>query len=226
MDNQGNMIVVWILAVVLIVFGLGYLLLKYQRVNAMSKAIKAGDFEKILVLCDEPRNRKMLGNYTCDLYQFNALRSLKRMDELKEALDEAIANYGGQELEKILELYYHYFLNHKDYTYALKLLSDIRDTGNNPFILCSEWSYQVIAEGRHDLFNAMEDAVNANTFKGYSLGIVLYLMGLQLEWEGGLEEAKGYYQTAMECLPPLAIYKTLCERHIDAVDDRMDTADA
>ena len=225
MDNQGNMLLLTILAVLFLVGGVGYLLIKYRRTNAMNQAIQQKDYEKILELCEQDRYKTILGPLVCDLYRFNALRSLGKIDELKQALDTAVQLYGGRDQEKILELYYHYFLNHGDHTYAQKLLNDIRDTGNEPFILCSEWSYQVIAQGRNDLFNDMEDAINNDTFKGASLGTVLYLMGLQLEKDNDLEQAKGYFETATQCFLPSAIYMTLCHRHMDAIDAQMDRLD-
>ena len=71
----------------------------------------------------------------------------------------------------------------------------------------------------------MEDAINNDTFKGASLGTVLYLMGLQLEKDNDLEQAKGYFETATQCFLPSAIYMTLCHRHMDAIDAQMDRLD-
>lgn len=223
--ETGNMIVIWVLVILAVIGGSLYMLVKYRRVSALNTAIKQKDYEAILSLSTQEHYRKMLGVLTCDLYRFNALRSLERMEELKAELNQAIEQYSSSDLEKLLELYYHYFLNKGDLEYAQKLLEDIRGCANEPFILCSEWSYQVIAQGRCDLFNEMEDAVNENTFKGFSLGTVLYLMGLQLEKEGDLEQAKGYYETSMQCFLPTAIYMTLCKRHIDAIDDALDEQD-
>ena len=222
MNNQGNMIVVWIIIIVVVFFGVGYLLRKYQRISVLNKTIDQKDYKKLLTLCEELPYRKMLGDFTCDLYRFYALRSSNQMDALKEALEQGIQFYGGKDLEKLLELYYHYFLVHGDYKYAEKLLNDIRDTNLESFILCSEWSYQVIAQGRNDLFNEMEDAVNDNTFKGFSLGVILYLMGLQLEHDGDYEQAKGYYETATQCFVTDDIYMTLCKRHMEQIDEKLD----
>lgn len=39
MNNQGNMIVVWIIIIVVVFFGVGYLLRKYQRISVLNKTI-------------------------------------------------------------------------------------------------------------------------------------------------------------------------------------------
>lgn len=38
MGNQGNMLMVWIIVVVVMVGGLGYLLIKYKRYNILNRA--------------------------------------------------------------------------------------------------------------------------------------------------------------------------------------------
>lgn len=226
MGNQGNMLLVWIIIVVVMVGGLGYLLIKYRRFSTLNKAIKENQYDKILELCEQPGYRKTLGNLSCDLYEYNALRAQGKMEQLKESIDNAIQQYGGKELEKILELYYHYFLHHNDSQYAQKLLGDIRDTGNEPFIQSSEWCYQVIVENRNDLVNEMEDQVNANVFSGNNLGVVLYLIALQLQNDGDLEEALEYYKTAMQCFVPNAIYMELARRNTALIEKKLDEAEA
>ena len=109
--------------------------------------------------------------------------------------------------------------------YAKKLLADIRDTGNAPFVQCCEWCYQVVAEHRNDLANEMEDQVNANVFSGYNLGIVLYLIAFQLQNEGDLKEALEYYKTAMQCFVPHAIYMELSSRNVEMIENKLNEAD-
>ena len=225
MGNQGNMLMVWIIVVVVMVGGLGYLLIKYRRYSVLNRAIKEKNYELIIELSEQPSYRKALGNLSCDLYKFNAFRSMGRIDDLKQSIDNAIQLYGGKDLEKILELYFHYILHHNDAEYAKKLLADIRDTGNAPFVQCCEWCYQVVAEHRNDLANEMEDQVNANVFSGYNLGIVLYLIAFQLQNEGDLKEALEYYKTAMQCFVPHAIYMELSSRNVEMIENKLNEAD-
>ena len=221
MGNQGTMLMVWIIVVVVMVGGLGYLLIKYRRYSVLNRAIKEKKYELIVELSEQPSYRKALGNLSCDLYKFNAFRSMGRIDDLKQSIDNAVQLYGGKDLEKILELYFHYFLHHNDAEYAKKLLADIRDTGNAPFVQCCEWCYQVVAEHRNDLVNEMEDQVNANAFSGFNLGVVLYLIAFQLQHNGDLEGALEYYKTAMQCFAPSTIYMELSKRNSDLIEKKL-----
>ena len=47
------MLLLTILTVLVLVGGVGYLLIKYRRTNAMNQAIKQKDYEKILELCEQ-----------------------------------------------------------------------------------------------------------------------------------------------------------------------------
>ena len=134
--------------------------------------------------------------------------------------------FGTKEEKRLFELYYHYFLNHKDYAYAKELLAAIRETEDEPFIQYNEWAYEVIAEGRTDLASEMEDAVNDKVYSGFALGTVLYLIALQLDRLKEYEDAKAFYQTVTECITKRELYYTLAERRCNELDDLIPEDDA
>lgn len=223
---DSNMLIVYVIAIVCIGGGLFYFLRKYIRLSKLNKAIENKEYDQILVMCEQPSLRKGLGEFTCDLYRLNALRSMNEIGRLKNELNQMLEYYGGKEEKRLFELYYHYFLNHKDYAYAKELLTAIRETEDEPFIQYNEWAYEVIAEGRTDLASEMEDAVNDKVYSGFALGTVLYLIALQLDRLKEYEDAKAFYQTVTECITKRELYYTLAERRYNELDDLIPEDDA
>ena len=118
---DANMLMIYVIAIVCIGGGLFYFLQKYIRLSKLNKAIENKKYDQILVMCEQPSLRKGIGEFTCDLYRLNALRSMNETERLKSELNQMLEYYGGKEEKRLFELYYHYFLNHKDYAYAKEL---------------------------------------------------------------------------------------------------------
>ena len=216
---DSNMIAVYLIAIICIGGGLIYFLRKYLKLSKLNKAIREKKYDQILEMTEQPSVRKILGEFTADLYRLNALRSMKEMDRLKNELNQMLEHYGSKEEKRLLELYYHYFLNHKDYAYAKQLLEVIRETEDEPFIRYNEWAYDILAEGRSDLASEMEDAVNDKIYSGFALGAVVYLIAVELDRQGEYEDAKAFYQTVTECITKRELYYALAERRLNELDD-------
>lgn len=226
LSMDSNMIAIYLIAIICIGGGMFYFLRKYLKLSKLNKAIMEKKYDQILEMTEEPSVRKILSEFTADLYRLNALRSMNEMDRLKTELNQMLEYYGSKEEKRLLELYYHYFLNHKDHAYAKQLLEVIRETEDEPFIQYNEWAYEVIAEGRTDLASEMEDAVNDKVYSGFALGTVLYLIALQLDRLKEYEDAKAFYQTVTECITKRELYYTLAERRYNELDDLIPEDDA
>lgn len=184
-----------------------YLLLKIRLLSSLNKEFANNKFDKVIEKCEKDLYLKIVGEFNCDLYALKAYACKNDIEILKEKLNYVLdKQYSQEKQEKLLEYFYHYFLNLDESEYTEKLLDDVHKLGDASFTKYNDWAYEVIKNGRNDFTDEMDFALQNKEFKGFALGTVVYLMALQFERENRLEEAGELYLTATQCFLPNAYY--------------------
>lgn len=181
----------------------------------LNVSLKKKDFETVERLADLPMSRKLLGDYTCDLYKLRGRYVKQDTAAFEELLRQMIATtYKNPEDKKnFLEQYYHTFLLRENATYAQWLLEAIRaeQSDNNNYVRFSQQAYDVMIDHKTDMIDEMIDQVNEKAYRGFALGVVLFMVARQYELLEDYEHALIYYQNAKVCFHPKAVYAKAIE---------------
>lgn len=210
------------LYIIIIAFGLAliYMIIKNKRITSLTNNIKKRDFQAVLVEAETPFNRKLLGDYHCDLFMIRAYYLMNDTENLdKKALDMLTENYNTSQRKNFLEIYYHIFLNRDDLEMAKRFLDEISKIGDKPFLKCSQYAYDVLAERQDDLIEAMDEEINAKMYSGFSLGTIVYLIAMQHLYKKEYEDAELYFEECLICFHPNAFYVDLAKRHLKDIED-------
>lgn len=197
-------------AVIFLLFAcyLGIQVFKNFQLRQLNVSLKAKDYETVEKLADMSMARKLLGDYTCDLYKLRALYLAQDTARFEEMLQHMIAATYKNPADKksFLEQYFHTFLLKENQKYADWLLEAIRQSGDEKLIRYTEQAYEVVFNKRTDLIETMDAQIDAKLYYGFPLGVVLFMIGKQYEYLGDEENAGSYYRSAKVCFHPKALY--------------------
>ena len=197
-------------AVIFLLFAcyLGVQVFKNFQLRQMNTGLKGKDYETVEKLADMPMSRRLLGEYTCDLYKLRALYLAQDTDRFEDMLHRMIAATYKNPADKksFLEQYFHTFLLKENQKYADWLLEAIRQSGDEKLIRYTEQAYEVIFNKRTDLIETMDAQIDAKQYYGFPLGVVLFMIGKQYEYLDDEENAGSYYRSAKVCFHPKALY--------------------
>ena len=187
---------------------IGVQLVKNFQLRQLNTCLKSRDYASVEKLADMPVSRRLLGQYTCDLYKLRALyldKDVTRFDQMLEHM--AAAEYKNPADKKsFLEQYYHTFLLKENKKYADWLLDEIRKTGDELFIRYNEQAYEVMINKRSDLIQTMDAQIDSKKYYGFPLGVILFMIAKQYEYIHDTKHAIISYKNAKVCFPPKALY--------------------
>lgn len=197
-------------AVIFLLFAcyLGIQVLKNFQLRQMNAGLRSKDYETVEKLADMAMSRRLLGEYTCDLYKLRALYLAQDTDRFEDMLHRMIAATYKNPADKksFLEQYFHTFLLKENRKYADWLLEAIRQTGDEKLARYTGQAYEVIFNQRTDLIAEMDAQIDAKQYYGFPLGVVLFMIAKQYEYLGDEENAGSYYRSAKVCFHPKALY--------------------
>lgn len=203
-------------------------MLKNFQLRNLNVSMQKGNYETIEQLVNVPMTRRLLGEYTCDMYEVRAYSLSGNTEKLEKQLHKMIQkNYRNADDKKIfLEQYYHLFLLEKQKTYADWLLDGIRTLENPQDIRYNEQAYEVMLNQRSDFIDEMIDEVNSKKYYGFSLGVILFMIAKQYEYRQEPKNAEVYYQNAKVCFHPTAVYVPVIEKNLEHLALELGTAPA
>ena len=186
----------------------GVQVMKNFQLRQLNGSLGRKDYETVEKLADMPMSRRLLGEYTCDLYKLRALYLARDTERFEEMLRHMIAATYKNPADKksFLEQYFHTFLLKENQKYVDWLLDAIRKTGDEKFIRYTEQAYEVMINKRSDLIDTMDAQIDAKQYYGFPLGVILFMIAKQFEYLGDEENAGINYRNAKVCFPPKAIY--------------------
>lgn len=197
-----------------------YLIIKNMSLNSLTKTMKNKDYKAVIENAQKPLNRRMLGDYNCDLFMMRAYYLLNDMDKLKEKALEMLDNVYKKDQEKaFLQLYYHIFLNHNDLEMANRFLDNIVKVDDDAFVKFNQYAYNVLVEKETDLIDTMEAEISAKMYEGFSLGTVVYLIASQYLYKKDYANAELYYKECLTCFHPNAFYVDLAKNHLKELEN-------
>lgn len=219
--NNERLITVIVAGTFLVVYII-YLLLKIRLLSSLNKEFANNNFDKVIEKCEKDLYLKIVGDFNCDLYTLKAYACKNDIVILKEKLNYVLdKQYSQEKQEKLLEYFYHYFLNLDESEYTEKLLDHVHKFDDASFVKYNDWAYEVIKNGRNDLTDEMDLSLQNKEFKGFALGTVVYLMALQFERENRLEEAGELYLTATQCFLPNAYYMPKAKHKVEELGRKL-----
>lgn len=144
---------------------IGVQIVKNFLLRQLNSGLSRRDYEAVEKLAQMPASRRLLGQYTCDLYQLRALYLDKDVPRFEEMLQHMMATEYKNPADKksFLEQYYHTFLLKENRKYADWLLDEIRKTGDEPFIRYNEQAYEVMLNRRSDLIETMDAQIDSKS---------------------------------------------------------------
>lgn len=198
---------------------------KNFQLRNLNMSLRKNDGETVERLTNMATSRRILGEYTCDLYQLRARYMGEDAAAFEEKLKQMIATTYKNPADKksFLEQYYHTFLIRGKGTYAAWLLEGIRAVQDAAYVKFSEQAYAVMIDHRTDLIDEMIDEINGKHYYGFALGVILFMVAKQYEALGDDEHALIYYQNAKVCFHPQAVYVPLLEKQMKQLEERTQT---
>lgn len=206
-------VLIFILLIAIIAFV--YMVKKNSCINKLVKSMKAQNYELVLVYTQKSLYRKMLGNFSCDLFMIRAFYLMNDEKKLKDkALEMLNTEYKANEQKLFLELYYHIFLNKKDMYMINEFLNHIVKVDDSSFVTYNQHAFNVIIEKQNDLIGTMEAEIEAKKYSGFALGTIVYLIALQYLYKEEYINAELYFDECLLCFHPNAFYIDLAKQHI------------
>lgn len=214
--SKTTAVIIFILFLVCIV----YQIAKSFVVRNIMKAISNQDYELVESITNMPLSQKLLGEHNTNLYKLKAFYHLGKVSEFDQLLTEMIEkDYKDKEVKKdFLELYYHTFLIKKNEKYATQLLKGIEQLEDDDCLLYNKQAFEVMMNGKTDLIDTMDKQIDSKKYYGFSLGVILFMIAKQYELLHNEEKALLFYQNALICFHPQAVYCPLVKERIKELD--------
>ena len=211
------------LTVILIIF-LGYLVfqgIKNFQLRSMNTALQKKDSETLEKIADLGMNRRLLGDYVCDLYKLRGYYVAKETEKFENMLRHMIdfPYKNAADKKSFLENYFHTFLLKENQKYADWLLEAIRQTGDTVFIHYIEMSYKVMIEKRTNLIGELEEDINSKKYYGFALGAILVMIAKQYLYLQDKENALAYFRSAKACFDSRAVYMPMVEKNLKELEE-------
>lgn len=216
----------WITIAILVIFfggGVGYFIVKRLSLNGLNAALKNKDYQGVIRQAEGSMNRKLLGEYVCDLYKLRAFVLLKDNEHVREHAKMMLYHtYTPEQHKAFLELYFHIFLSRNDLEMADLFLEEIKKLDDYLFAAYNESAYEVLVNKRTDLIEDMERHIEAKVYHGFPLGTLVYLIAMQYLYMEDYKNAKIYFQESIDCFHPNAVYVGLAKAQIQKLNERID----
>lgn len=206
------------MAVIFILF-LGFFIVQIVKkflLSNLDSSIMKKDYSLTEKMSDMPFSRRVLGDYTCDLYKIKAYYLDKNIEKFDEMLIHILkTDYKNPEDKKaFIVLYYHIFILKENKKYADILLNEINKYEDENFKKYNQQAYEVMINKRNDLTEEMDKQIDSKKFYGFSLGVILYMIAIQYERLGDNKRAITYFQNAIVCFNPKEKYVSFSKEHI------------
>lgn len=210
------------MAVIFILF-LGFFIVQIVKkflLSNLDSSIMKKDYSLTEKMSDMPFSRRVLGDYTCDLYKIKAYYLDKNIEKFDEMLIHILKNdYKNPEDKKaFIVLYYHIFILKENKKYADILLNEINKYEDENFKKYNQQAYEVMINKRNDLTEEMDKQIDSKKFYGFSLGVILYMIAIQYERLGDNKRAITYFQNAIVCFNPKEKYVSFSKEHIKKLE--------
>lgn len=210
------------ITVILLAF-LGYLVfqgIKNFQLRSMNTALQKKDSETLEKIADLGMNRRLLGDYVCDLYKLRGYYVAKETEKFEKTLRHMIdfPYKNAADKKSFLENYFHTFLLKDNQKYADWLLEAIRKTDDKVLIHYSEMSYKVMMEKRSDLIDELEEDINSKKYYGFALGAILVMIAKQYLYLQDKENALAYFRSAKACFDSRAVYMPMVEKNLKELE--------
>lgn len=204
----------------------GIQLAKNLQLRSLNTCLRKRDYESVEKLCTMPMVRKLLGEYTADLYQLRGYYTDKNIGKFEQQLKKMLqASYPNPEDKKsFLEQYYHTFLIKENRKYADWMLDGIRALEDPLYTKFNEQAYSVMLDKRSDLIEEMIEEINSKKYYGFSLGVILFMIAKQFEYREDGENAAIYYENARVCFHPSVIYVPIIKKKLEQLAPERETA--
>lgn len=214
-----------ITVVIIFILFLGFIVIQIAKkmiLGNLDTSLRKKDYALTVKICDMSMARRLLGNYTCDLYKIKGYYLAKDIEKFDQMLNHILeTEYKNPDDKKaFIELYYHIFIIKENKKYADILLAEIRKIGDEDFIKYNEQAYEVMINGRNDLAEEMDHEIDSKKFYGFSLGVILYMIAIQYERLNKYEKAITYFENAIVCFHPSEKYVALSKEHIAALKNK------
>lgn len=210
------------MAVIFILF-LGFFIVQIVKkflLSNLDSSIMKKDYSLTEKMSDMPFSRRVLGDYTCDLYKIKAYYLDKNIEKFDEMLIHILkTDYKNSEDKKaFIVLYYHIFILKENKKYADILLNEINKYEDENFKKYNQQAYEVMINKRNDLTEEMDKQIDSKKFYGFSLGVILYMIAIQYERLGDNKRAITYFQNAIVCFNPKEKYVSFSKEHIKKLE--------
>ena len=210
------------MAVIFILF-LGFFIVQIVKkflLSNLDSSIMKKDYSLTEKMSDMPFSRRVLGDYTCDLYKIKAYYLDKNIEKFDELLIHILkTDYKNPEDKKaFIVLYYHIFILKENKKYADILLNEINKYEDENFKKYNQQAYEVMINKRNDLTEEMDKQIDSKKFYGFSLGVILYMIAIQYERLGDNKRAITYFQNAIVCFNPKEKYVSFSKEHIKKLE--------
>ncbi|WP_455682549.1 hypothetical protein [Thomasclavelia sp.] len=214
--NSITMAVIFILFLAYFVFQI----IKKFLLSNLDTSIVKKDYALTEKMSDMPLSRRILGNYTCDLYKMKAYYLDKNVEKFDKMLEYILkTDYKNPDDKKsFIELYYHIFILKENKKYADILLNEINKYEDENFEKYNQQAYEVMINKRNDLTEEMDKQIDSKKFYGFSLGVILYMIAIQYERLGDNKRAITYFQNAIVCFNPKEKYVSFSKEHIKKLE--------
>ena len=211
------------IAVICIIIFLAFIYQFGKRfiLNSLVKAINKKDYDLVIKITDMDITKRLVGQFTRDLYRIRAFYLKKDIENFDSLLDEMIhREYKNQnEKNNFLEHYYHTFLLKGNQKYSQIFLQAIEDTKDEKFIIYNKQAYEVIFNKRSDLIDAMDKQMETKAFYGFPLGVTVYMIAIQYLYLNNYEMALIYFKNAIICFHPKAVYVPYVKEYIKKMEE-------
>lgn len=213
---------IYVLIIFLILFaiGIGFMVIKKKKVSALNEMLKEQRYDDILRFVNEKRNMRFLNTYIRDLYSAKVYVLKNDMDALKKHLRVMFnTQYSKNDTIHYLTLYCHFFIQRKDGEFADEVIEEIKKLEDRPFTQYCVWAKEVIIDGRNDLIEDMQAAIDRKEYHSFPIGVVAYLIGLQKLSLEEYEEALEFFEACLDVMQPNDIYVSDIKKEIkDLID--------
>lgn len=181
------------------------------------------DYDSVISYCEKSSYKTSVGEFNCEMYRLKVIYFSRLEEQTLQELLKALEKYDTDDQKKrLIDIYYHIFLQKGNRKYCDHLLDVIKVIDVESFKLCQKWSYDIMFEHRTDYIAEMDVAIENKQYEGYELGVVAYMIGLSYYYLGNLESACSYFYTCISCFRPHDSYVDLAKKYVNELSKKIE----
>lgn len=201
------------------VIGAMYQLFKRSTLNTLRKTLARGDFATYQKILNSDTTAKVMNNFTREKLRLRGYVLSKEEEEIKRLVDKLLSmRLSAQNEEEFIVTYYHYFLNKEDETYIQIFLDRIAKMNNPALLKESNQAYDVLIKKQTTYIEEMDKQIEKA--RGFSLGLIVYLMGMQYLYLDDKKNAQMYFFNALMSLKN-TIYEAKAKKYVDELGKQL-----